>query len=158
MVRTTLGAEVETNVTVAGSESVDFLSVDQSTDVADGTNDVVIVRPPSGFLYELVSLGMLVRSTGGTGEHRLIVQSEAQRVTILRGVSDGTTTIRYQGGTFSSANIEAIPSSSGQGSQQVRGARIDSGNGLAFEYQNRSGATQTDNRRLRLWVRKIQVE
>jgi hypothetical protein len=159
MVRTTLGAEVETSVTVQGSEAVDFLEADQSTDVVDTGSDSSIIRAPANRIYELVALKIIIRDPGGTtdGFHRLRVQSESEGIELLRAESDGTTNIIYRSGGYQAANLVSQPTGAGNGSLVVRGARVDETNGLEILYDNRSGATQTRTRLIRVWVREIQV-
>jgi hypothetical protein len=159
MVRTTLGAEVETTVTVSGSESVDFLEIEPTTDIPTGQDERIVIRPPSGALYELIAATLLASSPGGnsTDTHQLTIQSEQKFIALLNIVSSGDKRILFASNVVQDGDVTQTPGSDAAQTVAVRGARAGRQDGFTIRYLNRSGATQTNSRRYRLWVREIEV-
>jgi hypothetical protein len=159
MVRTTLGAEVETNVTVSGSESVEFLEIKRTSDVLTGDREATAVRPPAGSLYELIAASLLVDDPGGnsTDTHRLDVQSESETIPILNIISSGDKQIELINNTVTDGDVNQNPGTDAAQVLTLKGARASNENGYQFRYINKSGATQTGRRRYRLWLREIEV-
>lgn len=159
MVRTTLGAEVDTTVTVSGSEDVEFLSADSTVTVPAGGSEETIVRPPTGSIYVLLSLRLAVGSVSGssTGEHGFIVNSESLRIGALAALSNNTDGAAYDLSHIQSATSNQQPIAPGDQTTAVRGLRAGPSNGFLIRYVNSTDASQADNREIRLWLRKIQV-
>jgi len=159
MVRTTLGAEVETNVSVSGSESVTFLEFDQTETVPANTTENATIRAPQGSILELLSLDLFIpnHGTASDGDHRFDLRSESQAIPVLSIVSDAGVNIQYSFSTVNTGNIAQTPSTDVAQGEAVRGIRADENNGFQFNYRNRSSVDQTSRRRYSLWVRQIQV-
>jgi len=159
VVRTTLGAEVETSVTVSGSESVDYINRDQTTDLPAGDREVVIVRPPAGFVYELLGLRFLVRDipAATTGSQEVQVQSEAERIGILAVKGSQSDNLNYTAEGLSGGTVFADPADTTSQILAPRGLRADENRGFRFRTFNRTDADNSVPRQYRLWVRQIQV-
>jgi len=159
VVRTTLGAEVETSVTVSGSESVDFVKSKQTANISDGDNETVTIRAPTGTVYEVITAVVIARgiSGQGSGSHRILVRSQTQKINILNGATDGDKDLLYLEENFRPSVNSQRPSTETAQLFAVKGVRIDDTNGLQFKYINNTGATQTTAREYTLWVREIQV-
>jgi hypothetical protein len=160
VVRTTLGAEVETTVSVSGSEGVAREFLDQSTSLADNTTEIVSVAPPSGVVYELLALKVSVRGvSGATGnDHRVEVAHEATGQTVLTMTSNPTDRIDYRDNIVNTATRTQRPSTEIAQLMTVRGLRADSTRGFRIAYRNRTGLSQTQTRQYRFVFREIQVE
>jgi hypothetical protein len=159
MVRTTGGGEVEATVTVAGSESVSIVELDQTGTIPAGDQETVTLKAPSGSIFEVLG-GLLdadLVGSGATGSHRLLVQSETGFITFLEGKSTGDTNLEYQSGHWRTATTQALPQSPGDQTAAIRGIRIDSTSGLNFRYKNNTDGDQTNTRVYRIMVRQIQV-
>lgn len=159
MVRTTLGAEVETTVTVSGAEAVDFLTLDQSSTVPANTDNVTIARPPDGFIYELVTVRLVADgvSSATSGGHGWALESESLDTVVLKFSSAPTDFVAYNTSTVSKATSRSTPSDPTAQSLLLRGLRFDSTDGLAIRYFNSTNADQTQTRNIEAWVRQIQV-
>lgn len=159
MVRTTLGAEVSTEVTVAGSESVDFLRVRETGNVSGGTTERTNVRAPAGRVYELLGLRFDVSEVSSTasGQHLVQLQSESESIRALSANSSGSDDVTYTASNFESATSSQSPSTDVAQLLAPRGLRADDTNGYQFSYSNLTGSTQTGARTYRLWVREIKV-
>jgi hypothetical protein len=158
MVRTTLGAEVDTTVTATGSEGVDIINLDDDTTVADGTADTKVVRPPTGEVYELQQIRFRYRATNGAGfEHTVSFGLEGTTVGYGFYASNPGTDIRYGNSTVRAADRTQRPADSVSQLLAPRGIRADSSTGYQIIYNNVSGADQTAPRELQLLVRSIQV-
>jgi len=159
MVRTTLGAEVETTVTVSGSESVDYLNLDQTSDIPDADSQTTIVRPPSGSVYELLAIILVSTppSTADSGLHEIQMKSETAEIPLLFMRSDHTTLVRYRRGNINRANLVQQPANDQILIQLLQGLRFDEDNGLEITVSNELNTVQTETREIRLWVREIQV-
>ncbi len=160
MVRTTLGAQVETNVTVTGSESVEYLDFSQSGNVPDGSLEQTVVRASPGTIFEFINLDVTIPSPGGTSTdtHSLAVVTESPNVNVLFARSDGATPVGYRRNFISSGNDIQDPPTAAAQSLAIRGLRADENNGILLIYSNKSGATQTSDRTYKLSVRVIQVK
>ncbi len=159
MVRTTLGAEVETSVTVAGSESVETVNIDQDQTLPAGANETLLVRPPSGFIYVLLGVKIFIRGVSGASSdtHQVNLQSEADNISVLEGRSSGEKPIEYQHAHFVSATVSSSPTAPGDSTRSVRGIRASDTAGFVLKYFNPDSQDQTSTRQYRLWVRRIQV-
>jgi len=159
MVRTTLGAEVETSVTVEGSESVDIVVVTGSGTVAGGSSEEVILRAPAGVIYEILAVNLRVDAVSSTATdiHFVRLQSESKSVNVVQGNSDANTKILYQSSHFTKANQGQRPPDVAAQGPTVSGLRADSSAGFQFQYVNNSSQDHTDARRYKLWLRQIQV-
>jgi len=159
VVRTTLGAEVETTVTVSGSESVDYINRDQSTTLPSGGSETIIVRPPTGFVYELLDLSIFIRDVApaSSGTHEFIVSSEAERIDFLKSDGDHTKDLGYRiNGLIGGVSVNEPDNTTAQ-LIAPQGKRADETRGFLIKTFNRTDADQTDTRQYRLWVRQIQV-
>jgi hypothetical protein len=159
VVRTTLGAEVDTTVTVSGSESVDYLTVDQTNDLGSGNTRLTTIRPPAGNVYELLGIRLTcnVPGTASSGSHGFDVESETAAVRLLDLKSDHTKQVEYSRGEVTAANKTALPKSAVAQVQVLKGLRFDENNGLDISYTNNLDITQTRDRFIRVWVRQIEV-
>lgn len=160
MVRTTLGAEVDTTVTVSGSESVVFLDASQGSTVSANQGENVVVRPQPGFVFELLSLRARIPAVSGTAgsNHFVELRSESQSISSFFARSGGDKVIFYDTSYIRSATIEAQPPSTTAQTLAVRGLRADPSNGYEFRYQNGTSQDQSSSRDYQLWVRRIRVE
>lgn len=142
------------------SESISFIEINDSTDVS-GNNGFaeVIIRPPTGQLFEVVAVeanvGPVTNAT--TGTHSFIFKSETEAIQVLRGSSVFSDGIDYNSGYWDQATDEKEPPDVQAQGFQPRGLRIDETNGLEIEYNNLTDATQTRTRQIRAWVREIRV-
>jgi len=159
MVRTTLGAEVETTVTVSGSEAVDFVSVDSTPNLADGDEEVIVFRPPDGVIYEVMGLRFDALSPSGsdTGDHGFRLRFEGQDINILHIRASGNKRCQTLNGEAAFADVFALPPDPAAFQAQTHGMRLDSTGGLQLRYRNRSGAIQGNRREVRFAVRAITV-
>lgn len=159
MVRTTLGAEVETSVTVQGSESVDFINLDQSTTVPAGQEETITLRPPTGFVYEILTARLQAPAIPGsaTNTHDISVQTELETIRVLQLRSDATTKAEYARGFIRSGNQRQNPPTATAQTLAVRGLRASPQAGISVTYRNFSSTDQTAQRRYRFAVRQIQV-
>lgn len=159
MVRTTLGAEVDTTVTVSGSESVDQIDASSSTTVSASQGENVIVRPPSGTIYDLLALRLTAEPPAGSssGNHSITLRSEDLFIGAVDLESFHSDPLEYTSSEIIDASANQVPSSSAAQAQAVRGLRADNSSGFLIRYFNDTDADQTQNRIIRLWVREIQV-
>jgi len=159
VVRTTLGADVETTVTVSGSESVDYLDITQTTTVSAGGRENVNVRAPSGAVYELLALVAAIPGIAGTSgkTHELRVKSESEGIKVLTAGSNGPDFITIDNQIVKRATNIQRPSTEIAQQSAVQGLRADSSNGFQFRYLNDTNSDQTGTRTYRLWVRQIRV-
>jgi len=158
MVRTTLGAEVETTVTATGSEGVETINLDDDTTVAAGTSDTKVVRPPTGEVYELQQIRFTYQPTNGTESgHTVNLRLEGTAVGYGFYGSNPGTAIEYGDSTVKAADVQQLPTDSVSQLLAPRGIRADSSNGYRITYNNTTGADQTALRELKLLVRSIQV-
>jgi len=161
MVRTTLGAEVETTVTVSGSETVDFISEGFSSSVASGDNQLITIRPPAGFIYELRAFNFFAlnpASSGATtGTHQMRLKSESKQVTVLTLEASHNKLLRYQNGHAADADVSENPPATTAQTNVVKGLRAGAQNGYQIEYKNRTDSSTSELRRVKLWVRQIEV-
>jgi len=159
MVRTTLGAEVETTVTVSGSESVDYLDARRSSTVSANSAELITVRPPAGFVYELITIKLDIRGISGEGsaQHQVGLQSETLGITTLFGRSSGDDRLRYQTSHWANASQSKQPPDVAAAVTAVKGLRADDSNGFQIRYQNQTASDQTGDRIYQLWVRQIEV-
>lgn len=160
MVRTTLGAEVETTVTVSGSESVDFVRADATATLSANNQESVIIRASEGEIYEVISASLQARSVDSQASktHFIRVKSETQNIVVALGRSNGDSDIKYQRSYWNQADDLAAPEPPGDQTAALRGLRIGSNNGLVIQYKNFTNFDQTTRRRFRFWVRVIQVQ
>lgn len=159
MVRTTLGAEVETSVTVSGSESVDYINADKSTTLPSGDSESIIIRPPTGFVYEVLTLTFIVPgvSSATSGTQRIDFESEEERISTLTAKASQSNDLTYDSRALTGgSSIEAPPNTTAQ-IIAPRGLRGDETRGFRFFTQNNTNADNTNERRYRLWVRQVQV-
>jgi hypothetical protein len=159
MVRTTLGAEVETSVTVQGTESVDFINLDRTTTVAAGEQEEIILAPPTGFVYEILSARLTVPliSSSASSIHELNVSSQVAQIRVLSIQSDSTNRMDYARGFIRDGNQRKHPPTATAQTLAVRGIRASPQAGIAIVYRNFSSTDQTDLRKYRIAVRQIQV-
>jgi len=159
MVRTTLGAEVETSVTVSGSESIDFITKDRASTVASGGFDSIIIRPPAGRIYELLGLRVVAPAPNGasSGTHKFTIQSETNQVSPLQGISNHTDPVIYRRAYLKSATDTQDPPDTTAQALAPKGLRADESNGYNLFYKNDTDVAQTGAREQRLWVREIKV-
>jgi len=158
MVRTTLGAEVETTVTATGSEGVETINLDDDTTVAAGTTDTKVARPPTGEIYELQQIRFKYPATNGTETaHSVDLGVEGTAAGYGLYASNPGSDITYEDSTLKAADREQVPADSVSQLLAPRGIRADSSNGYRIIYKNLTGADQTALRELRLLVRSIQV-
>jgi len=159
MVRTTLGAEVETDVTVQGSESAELVNLDQSDTVPGGGSEVVTLRPPAGSIFELLSARVVVRDVSSTASdnHDFTIQTETQDVRVLQARGSADANLSYSKSEITSANVFQLPSSTTAQLLSVRGLRASPQSGIQVEYRNFTSTSQTQDRTYRFAVREIQV-
>jgi len=159
MVRTTLGAEVETTVTVSGSESVDFLTLDKTSTVSSRSVERTIVTAPAGSVYELVTVKLQASgiSAATSGKHGWLVGSDSLSGGILSFNSNAGDDVEYDFSTVRSGTKIQLPSDPAAQSLVLRGLRFDSTDGLNLRYRNDTDADQPGRRNIELWVREIQV-
>jgi len=159
VVRTTLGAEVDTTVTVSGSESVEYIRADSTDTLAADGSESIVVRPPTGFVFELLAYRFEVDapSSSGSDVHAMILKSESRTIDLLQANSTDTDDIVYKANHIVTGTTKQSPPTATAQALATRGARADSGNGFLIQYFNTSTATQTDSRTIRLWVREIAV-
>jgi len=161
MVRTTLGAEVETSVTVSGSETVDFVAETFTSSLASNATQEIVIRPPSGFLYELRALRFFAfgpsRSGATSGSHKAVLQSETSRINVLSLTSNHDTLLRYENSHITDADISSQPPSTTAQTLAVRGLRADAQSGFLLAYENNTNSSTSETRAIQLWVRQIQV-
>jgi hypothetical protein len=159
VVRTTLGAEVDTTVTVSGSESVEYISADFTPPIAANTGVSTIIRPPNRFVYELLSFRMTIDSGTGdaSGNHSVLVRSETEQVNILAGKATGDQPLQYDTNYWQAADISADPDTTAAQVQSPRGVRADSGNGYEIFYNNNTANVQNSGIAVRLWLQQIEV-
>jgi len=159
MVRTTLGAEVETTVTVSGSESVDFIDATQSGTVSAGNTEIATVSAPTGFIYELLALKVTIPIPGSatSGSHDLLLTSQEERINRLFMQSDNTANLTYDNGVISSANTVQKPPNNVSQTLATGGLRADDTNGYRLRYRNGLDVDQPNDRRYKLWARQIEV-
>jgi hypothetical protein len=159
MVRTTLGAEVETTVTVSGSESVEYLDATSGGTISANTQETILVRPPAGAIYELLSFKAIAQDFGAAsdGEHDITLRSEAERIAALRIQADAANDILYAQSHILRGNLRQDPPDVTAQTLAPRGLRASASNGFEFLYRNQADADQTRDRGIQLWVRKIEV-
>jgi len=159
VVRTTLGAEVETTVTVSGSESVDYLTATQGGTVSANGREDVNIRAPSGSVYELLALVAVIPGIGGTSgqSHELRIRSESEGIKVLTAGSNGPDFIIINDQIVQNATGTQNPSTEIAQQNAVQGLRADSSNGFQLRYVNNTSNDQTGNRIYRLWLREITV-
>lgn len=151
--------EIQTSQTVDRSESVEFIVADQDTNLAAGESETILVKPPHGYVYDLIawrfSTNTPENSTEGT--HEIELRSETATVRVMKGVSSHDNHLVYRNGGWSFTSSES-PSTEAATIQMLRGLRADANNGFSFVYRNDTDVEQTNGRSIRLWVRKLQVE
>jgi len=159
MVRTTLGAEVETTVNVTGAESVEFIRSDIGGPIPDGSEASAVIRPPTGFLYELISIRLFAPNPGGTssGTHELRVRTESKQIGILLGTASGDKRLFFNQNIWVDADDRQRPFNQAGQTTAVAGGRASETAGITVRYLNRSTVSQSSDITVRLWVRKIQV-
>jgi len=159
VVRTTLGAEVETTVNVSGSEDVDFINADISAPISAGNNVIRTVRPPTGALYELISLRLEAANPGGSSgdSHDITLRTELQGITTLVGVASGDQRLRFNGSFFQDADSVQRPPTPAAQITAIKGSRASETAGFDLRYRNKTAVTQTTDVKIRLWVREITV-
>jgi len=159
VVRTTLGAEVETTVTVAGSEELDLITAFESGSVPPLTAENTTITAPSGFIFEVLSAKLLVGAISGAGGNlqRISVRSGGGEITYTEAESKPTSQLLYNAGYWPEADVSSEPAAPGDQTAAVRGIRIDDTVGITLRYNNRTDTAQTGRREYELLVRKIQV-
>jgi len=160
MVRTSLGAEFTANVDVRGAEDVVTVNADTSTTVPDDTLTNDIIRPPDGFIYELLNFRVQIPPPTGatTGFHDASLFPESEFILALFGQSNNTTPIEIFSNTIETANRDQTPSTEAAQTQTIRGLRASPSTGFKIRYQNRTDVDQTNQRQIRLLLRRIEVE
>jgi len=159
VVRTTLGAEVDTTVTVSGSESVELVDLTQSGSVSSGNAEVVSLTAPTGFVFEVLSVTLIVRGISGAGgiNQKLSIRAGGGKLVIAGATSSPTSPVRYNQSYWIQADVEANPASPGDQTAAVRGTRADDSIGINIRYKNNTDSNQTADREYKLLVRRIQV-
>jgi len=159
VVRTALGAEVETSVSVQGSESVRFIDATQTGTVSSGGSESVVVTAPPGTVLELLGLTVVVQlpSSATAGDHTVDILSDTKQIVVLLMRSDSTARIFYGTGFIQEANLISDPPTVRAQQEAIRGYRVDDTNGLEIVYSNQLDAAQSDDRQYKLWAREIQV-
>jgi len=159
VVRTTLGAEIDTTVTVSGSESVEYLSDDFASPIAANSLMSKVIRPPDRFVYELLSIRLGVGSGTGdsTGTHNMFLRSESAQVSVILGKATGDQPLEYVNNYWNSADISADPDTTAAQVQSPRGVRADPSNGYEIFYINNTANAQNSDVTVRLWLRQIEV-
>jgi hypothetical protein len=159
MVRTTLGAEVDTTVTVSGSESVNFIEIDQTGSVSPNTAETTLLTAPQGSVIELLGakLGVRQPSAPTSGTHRLQVRSAVGNIEAVFLESNHNTRLLYDTGLIQFADVRAVPTTEVAQQQAIRGYRADSTNGINLRYVNVTDAAISEKRKYRLWTRQIEV-
>jgi len=159
VVRTTLGAEVDTTVTVSGSESTDFIEQTRSTALSAGASETINVRPPTGKIYELLAFRFRALSPGGAAgdRHILFLRSESKAIAVLAGIASGDKELQYNTSFFQDADDTQRPPTAAAQTAAVKGIRADATNGFQVFYQNDTAVSQTNDRETKLWVREIEV-
>jgi hypothetical protein len=159
MVRTTLGAEVDTTVSVSGSESVEFINADLSDTIPAGGQTFIDIRPPDGSIYVLLAMLLDIDDPNGssTGDHEVRFQSEKAVVELIFAQSDHTERLKYDDKTITFGNLTKLPTGEAAQALATQGPRADDTNGFQLDYRNNTDVDQTSGITFRLWVRKVQV-
>jgi len=152
-------AEADISVNQNPAESVEFIQKDQSSTVSSSGGEQVTIKPPSGYIYELLAMKIDTPPppSATSGEHYVSLKAEGYGIALTSAASDYTNTCRYDSGNWSKATNGANPSSASAQQQSIRGARFDSSNGLKVSYTNNTDASNSNNRQYRFIVRKIKV-
>lgn len=152
-------SELATSVKTVPSESVEFINAVQTGSVASGTEEVVTIQPPAGFLYELLLIRATVSSDADatSGKHKLMSYSETESIRLFKGESNYNTPLRFKYDVWQDADISKMPSTEAAQSVVLKEKRIDENNGIIIRYKNETDAAQENDRFYTLWVRKIMV-
>lgn len=160
MVRTSLGAQFTANVDVRGAESVVTVTADSTSNIPAGGELVDIVRPPTGFIYELISLRFVAQPPSGstTGVHRVTVRPEGAFMFSLLAESNHNDRLALGASAIQQGTSRQSPSSPSAQVQALRGLRAGPATGFKLLYKNATDAAQANTRQVRLWLRRIEVE
>lgn len=140
-------------------EEVEFINEDDDSVVIPGNTSEIIIRPPQGYIYDLLGLLLyVVKPIGGTsGTHFFDIVSENQGIAILFGSSAYNTSLRYDYGYWFTADTLQYPTTEIAQLLALQNKRIDEDSGLSITYCNLTDVNQTNMRYIRLWVRKVKV-
>jgi len=160
MVRTSLGAEFTANVDVRGAEDVATVTADTGTTVPSQTTQTDIIRPPNGFVYELLSFRFRAPPLSGasSGSHGVFILNESVFVTAYVARSFAADPVAVTANTTTNGTKTQIPSTETAQLQSLRGLRASPNNGFEVQYRNSSNVAQNQQRQIRFWFRLIEVE
>lgn len=159
MVRTTLGAEVETEVTVSGSEDVKYVNADSNATIPAGGRETITIRSPTGTVFEMLTVRLRAFGISGQAseDHNLRLRSEAEQIRSLLFISAGDKALEYADSRVASGTISQRPETTTSQTLAVKGLRATDTNGYQVQYRNNTSASQTGRLTVRLWVRQIEV-
>lgn len=159
MVRTTLGAEVDTTVTVSGSESVDFVDLSQTSTLTAGSEETVRLTAQSGTVIETLGFKLAApqvsAATSGFHFAQLQVGGIGIRALNLNSLNDAG--LNYQTGAIQTANNGGSPSDPSAQQQAPLGLRADNVSPITIKYSNQLDVDQTNSRTYQFALRVITV-
>lgn len=140
------------------AEEVEFINADSDTTIKTLNSETVNVKPPVGYIYEILAARMKVPAPagGGSGTHTLQIQSETETIYSVFASDAYNKALQYYDYRWGATNT-VIPAEELTQLFALRGLRIDDANGLDFFYTNLTDVSQAQTREFRLWVRKIKV-
>lgn len=149
--------------TVAVSErpEIDQLDLTQTTTVNAGATETIELYAPTGSIYEPIDLRIMVPpvedSDGNTatgGGHIMRVRANPD-FSSLYGRSSYDTALRFQYGSWFTADQSKYPASDAIAREQMNAQIATENSPLRFEYFNDSDAAQAQNRAILLTVKEM---
>jgi hypothetical protein len=146
-------------VSLVAKEKVKFIKFEGTSSVDDGEDEIIKVIPPPNKVWEVVSLFFRVPpvTNASQGTNRLIIRQgvTASLCSLLRGETAYSKFIEYSYGRFTSSVDTQLPEFAQMQNDLIKGVKISNEVPLHFIYQNRTNATQTDNRIFYLVVSEV---
>lgn len=124
------------------ASSITEVNADQTADVPDGDAVTTTVRADAGEVWRLKNAELYAHSVGSVNSHWFDIATETEDIAVAKGESDGGDRIRYRYGGWDIATRTAKGS--------LEELRIDENDGMDVTYLNNTGATQTQDRQIRL--------
>ena len=159
MVRTTLGAEVETTVSVQGAEQLKIIDATITSDIPNTVKETVIVRSNTGTVFNVRGIRVTTGSPGGQSskQHDVFLKVEGTAINQLTATASGDKPIAINDNIIQDADKDKVPSTEQAQATVLQNLTADDSNGLSIEYRNISGATQTNRILIQVLVREVRV-
>jgi len=151
--------ELAAGIRTFQAESVEWVDVSQTATIASNASESIIVRAPTGYIYEVVTGVFFAAPPSGatTGSHSIVIDSENLGIGLMDAESLYSDALEYVYCKWLYATSSANPSTEIGQLMAIRGVRVDSLNGLEIYYWNGTDVSQTIERTYKLWFRKIKV-